>query len=445
MLALCEEWFTGLMLLYLSSGLTGFLAGDSPFNVWRVEDNPLLLAIQTGMYAVTLGFVVLHWRKFTSGVRAGGWVLALALLALVSTLWSSDPDFTFRRSLVVIATTIFGIYFGSRYELPRQVRLLGWTFLILAVLSAACALLLPQYGIDNQLHRSNWQGILGQKNLLGKAMAVGAIVLWAAKGVLPRVVRIAGLSLCAVLMLMSGSMAALLVFAPLLLLALGYRALRARLPTLVPLAVVFLAMAAGLVFLAAGNSPLLLASLGRDVTLTRRTEIWSAVWSAISSHMVLGYGFSGFWAGIHGESARVAATLGFVPRHAHNGFLDLWLELGMAGLFLFVAGYLQAVGNGVKLVRMSQDQLATWPLQYLAFLLLYDLVEGPILRQNNLYWALYAAIVVSVAQAARCGQQLKAACPMYLLEHPEQQPGDLPRRTPGRLGELHPEAGRSAA
>jgi O-antigen ligase len=445
MLNVLENSFVVVMLLYLSSGLTGFLAGDSPFNVWRVEDNSLLLVIQTVMYAVTLGFVVLHWRKFTDALRAGGWVLALAMFALVSTLWSSDPGFTLRRSLVLIATTIFGIYFGSRYELLRHVRLLAWTFLILAVLSAACALLLPQYGIDNQLHQGDWQGILGQKNLLGKAMAIGMIVLWSAKGVLPRVVRVAGLSLCAVVMLMSGSMAALLVSAAVLPLASGYRALRAALTTLVPLALVFLAMGAGLLFLAVGNRPLLLASLGRDVTLTRRTQIWSAVWTAISSHIALGYGFSGFWAGIYGESARVAATLGFVPRHAHNGFLDLWLELGIAGLLLFVAGYLPAMGNAVKLVRMSHDRLAAWPLQYLVFLLLYDMVEGPILRQNNLYWALYAAVVVSAAQAARCRQQLRAACPMHLLEHPEQQLGDLPRRTPGRLGELHPEAGRSAA
>ncbi len=443
MLNLIEKSFVLLMLLYLSSGLTGFLAGDSPLNVWRVEDNPLLLAIQTVMYAITLGFVVLHWRKFMSALRAGGWVLALALLALASTLWSSDPDFTFRRSLVVIATTVFGVYFGSRYQLHRQVRLLGWTFIVLAVLSAACALWLPQYGIDNQLHRGDWQGILGQKNLLGKAMAVGMIVLWSAKGVLPRVVRMAGLSLCALVMLMSGSRAAPVVLAALLLLVPGYRILRTRLPTLIPLAIVFLAMGAGLVFLAAGNSSLLLAFLGRDATLTRRTEIWAAVWSAISSHMALGYGFSGFWAGIHGESARVAARLGFVARHAHNGFLDLWLELGIAGLLLFVAGYLQAVSNGGKLVRMSHDRLATWPLQYLAFMLLYDLAEGPILRQNNLYWALYVAVVVSAAQAARSGQALSQA--NVPLEPLEQQSGDLSRRTPGRLGDVHPEAGRSAA
>ncbi len=113
------------MLLYLSSGLTGFLAGDSAVNLWRVEDNPLLLAIQTVMYAITFGFVVLHWRKLTNALRNSGWIIALALFAVVSTLWSSDPAFTLRRSLVVVATTVFGIYFGSRFELPRQLRLLG--------------------------------------------------------------------------------------------------------------------------------------------------------------------------------------------------------------------------------------------------------------------------------------------------------------------------------
>jgi O-antigen ligase len=249
-------------------------------------------------------------------------------------------------------------------------------------------------------------------------------------------------------MLMSGSRSALLVSIALRLLVPSHCIVRARVTTLVPLAVLSLAAAAAVVFLAVSNSSFLLASLGRDATLTRRTEIWTAVWAAISSHVVLGYGFSGFWAGIHGDSARVAAMLGFVARRAHNGFLDLWLELGIAGLFLFGVGYLQAVGVGVKLLRMSHHRLAAWPLQYLAFLLLYDLVEGLILRQNNLYWAVYAAVVVSAAQAVRIGQASMAACPADAggpLQRHEQQPGYLPRRTAGRVGDVHPGTGRSAA
>lgn len=428
MLNVFEGCFAILMLLYLSSGLTGFLSGDSPLNLWRVEDNPLLLAIQTVMYAVTLGFVVLHWRKFTTALQSSGWVVALAFFAIASTLWSSDPGFTLRRSLVVVATTVFGIYFGSRFDLRRQLRLLGWMFIVLAVLSTACALCTPQYGIDNHLHRGDWQGILGQKNLLGKAMAVAIIVMWSAKGLQPRTMRIAARPVCAAVMLMSGSKTALLVCGALLLMALGYRVLRSHPTTLVPLLVVLAASAAGAVFLAADSGSRALAYLGRNATLTRRTEIWSAVWSAISSRMLLGYGFSGFWAGIHGESAQVAGRLGFVARHAHNGFLDLWLELGIAGLLLFVAGYFQAVRNGIRLLRRSCDRHASWPLLYLAFVLLYDLVEGPILRQNNLYWALYVAIVVSASRAAHIKQRSPVASSLYvpaLYHRVEQQPGYL--------------------
>ena len=440
-----EKCFALLMLIYLSSGLTGFLAGDSPFNVWRLEDNPLLLTIQTAMYAITLGLIALNWRKFMSGLRPSGWVLALALFALVSTLWSSDPSFTLRRSLVMTATTMFGIYFGSRYELRAQLRLLGLTFVILAALSAACALLLPRYGIDNQLHRGDWQGILGQKNLLGKAMAVGCIVWWSAKGVFPPTLRIAALLACAAVMLMSGSRAAVLVCGALLLIGYGYRALRARPTTLVPLAIIFLAACAGLAFLGKNSNFLRLALLNPNATLTRRTEIWTAVWTAISSHTWLGYGFSGFWAGLRGESMRVAAILGFLPRHAHNGFLDLWLELGLAGVLLFAAGYLRAVGDALRLFRKNHERLASWPLQYLAFMLIYHVAEGPILRPNSLYWAVCVAVVVSTARAVRSGPGVTFAMHAGFRLDLEPEPNYLPRRTTGSVGDLHPETGRSAA
>ena len=419
-----ESCFAVLMLLYLSSGFTGFLSGDSPLNLWRVEDNPLLLAIQMAMYGVTLGFIALHWRKLANALQAGAWSMGLAFFAVASTLWSSDPAFTLRRSLVVVATTVFGIYFGSLFELPRQLRLLVWAFALLAVLSAGCALWFPQYGIDNQLHHGDWQGVLGQKNLLGKAMVVAIVVLWSAKGAIPRVLQIVTLPVCAVVMLMSQSLASLLVCGALLVMAVGYRALRARLTTLVPIVVLVLLVVSVLMLLIFDNGPLALAYFGRSTTLSRRTEIWRAVWSFISAHMLLGYGFSSFWAGMQGESALVAARLGFVARHAHNGFLDLWLELGIVGLLIFAVGYFQAVRQGVLLVRSTHNRFACWPLLYFTFMLLYDLVEGPILRQNNLYWALYVAATVSATQAARVRCALRAALPITgphprLEQHPD--------------------------
>lgn len=445
MLNLLEDFFTVLMLLYLSSGLTGFLAGDSASNVWRLKDNPLLLSIEAAMYTITFGFVALHWRRFISSLRYGIWVQVLALLAVISSVWSSDPEFTLRRGLVVIATTVFGIHFGARFSATRQLRLLSCSLLILAALSIGCALLLPQYGIDSGLHRGDWQGVLGQKNLLGRAMGLGVIALWCAKSVLPPLLRVPGLALCALPLVMSGSLTSLIATAMLLLMPPLHRLLRARVTTAAPLLIALLVAFGAAGFFAYVNSSALLAALGKDATLTKRTEIWSAVWAAISSRVLLGYGFGGFWTGIQGHSGRLLADLGFVARHAHNGFLDLWLELGIVGLTVFAAGYFYAERNAIRLLRKNRGRLATWPLQYLCFMLLCNLAEGPILRQNSLYWALYVAVVVCSATALRIQRSSRLTTVGQLQARAVEQHNHLSRQPAGSVRKFHSAAGGSVA
>ena len=86
----------------------------------------------------------------------------------------------------------------------------------------------------------------------------------------------------------------------------------------------------------------ILALLGRDATLTGRSDIWREVWRAILKRPLLGYGFSAFWIGLKGEAFNVITMLGFVVLHAHNGFLEIMLELGGTGLASFGLSYLRA-------------------------------------------------------------------------------------------------------
>ena len=82
-----------------------------------------------------------------------------------------------------------------------------------------------------------------------------------------------------------------------------------------------------------------LALLGRDATLSGRTGLWDAVLAAISMKPLLGYGYESFWNGLAGPSASVVAAVHWIPPHAHNGFLDLWLDLGALGLLIFGIGF----------------------------------------------------------------------------------------------------------
>ena len=72
--------------------------------------------------------------------------------------------------------------------------------------------------------------------------------------------------------------------------------------------------------------------LGKDPTLTGRTQIWKSVGAEIMKHPILGYGYCAFWRGYQGESANSALTNGWAVTSAHNGFLQTWLTLGAVGL-----------------------------------------------------------------------------------------------------------------
>ncbi len=156
--------------------------------------------------------------------------------------------------------------------------------------------------------------------------------------------------------------------------------------------------------------------VGRDATLTGRTAIWQQVWVSILKHPLLGYGFSAFWQGMKGESYNVILALRFVLFHAHNGFLEIWLELGAVGLLFFGLGYVRAWRKLLPLLVMREQKECAWMLYVLVLALFYDLDENTLLTFNGLFWVLYVAALVNIEiLAVENRMQQKAKClPVFL-------------------------------
>ena len=397
MLKRFERYFAVAMLLYLSGSFLGFLFPDSEFSMLRPESNKILLALELAFYGITFALIALRWNRFVRGLFAGRWVLAVSVLAIASTAWSNDPSITARRSLVLMATTVFGVYFGSNFDLEEQVRILARAFGAIVVFSFYISLFKPQYGINHDIHGGSWTGVFTQKNLLGRAMIVGIVIFLSARKLVSGPTRWILFAGACGLLFLSDSRTSQLVLLSMLMLAPIYSFIRSKgMTVVIPIFLGFGALLAAIAAAAVANSDALLMVMGRNPTLTGRTEIWKAIWHAITQQVFLGYGFDGFWGGIQGKSADVILTLGWVAKHSHNGFLDIWLDLGIVGLAIFLAGYFIAVWRAVQLLRRHAGLGAFWPVHYLAFMLLYHLTEGPILRQNSIYWALYVAVVVCV-------------------------------------------------
>lgn len=348
------------------------------------------------LYPVIVLLIIWHWKSIVRiGTREKPLWLFIGLV-LVSVLWSAAPKVTLTRSFLFVATTLFGLYLAARYSLNEQLRLLAWGLGLQAILSFVFALAVPQQGIMHGLHEGAWQGIQLHKNHLGRHMVISAIVflLLAISSRGYRWLLWCGFSLSLLLIVLSTSKTALVILVIPLAVLPFYRALRWSYSWMVPflISVILVGGSAAVLFMA--NAEPILNALGKDITLTGRTELWSTLLDKVWQRPWFGYGYGGFWLGWAGESADIWLITGWKPPHAHNGFLDILIALGLVGLLVFGVVYVTAVSRAVSWVRSSKSDTGFWHVLYLTLLFLVNLTESTF-TSRTIFWALYVATIFS--------------------------------------------------
>jgi exopolysaccharide production protein ExoQ len=381
-----------------------------------LDGNPawrLLLAINYAAVAL----VLLPWYRETLFVLRRNWALvSLLVLAVLSSLWAEMPDLVFRKSIGLIGTTLFGVALAVRLSFQEQLWMLKWLFRIVAVLSLACVVLFPSYGISSE---GEWMGVFEYKNAMGSAMGLSLLVEWQlpAANRLSKVLKIVAMLLYAALLLNSDSVTPTVALVGTLILLNTYKfmALRLRVPLYTVSVIIAILFSVGLSF-AVANRDRVVDLLGRSSNLTGRTEIWSLVISFIPQKPILGYGYSGFWLGASPESYVVTRVLGGPIMYSHNGYLETLLTLGVVGL-LFV---LLFTGTGFKralyLSQRRQFGMELWPLTFLLYCILHNLGECTILQQD-LEWALCVSCIVGIDPLLlACTAEEEAELPLLPLE-----------------------------
>jgi len=373
------------------------------------------IAAQAVANGVILVLLLRRPRLVLRRIAGVPWVLALAVLAVASSAWSLDPVLTLRRSIPFALAGLFGVYFAARFPRARQLAILRFTFVGLALATVAFALFLPAIGLDHTPgHAADWQGVFTQKNACGRIMVLAtAVVLFGERLTLGRV---AGLALFVFVLLMSGSRGAWIIEAALLLLWILVRSAR-RSSARMRLILAICAPAAAFILAAVAllEASRVAALFGRDPTLSGRTAIWAQVVQSIAQRPLLGYGYDAFWRGMQGPSLQIAASVHFIVVHAHNGFLEIALELGTAGILLFLFVGLRAARQLWGLwIRGAVNRIA-FPLAVLFLVVLYDLDENTLLLYNGLFWVLCVAALVTIDRAFRDLRHTDAAAPHEIL------------------------------
>ncbi len=368
--------------------------------------DPLTPILFTSIYAVTLLLVVARRKIFVRVATKEIFIWLLVGLAMASVYWTFGPELTPRRSVLLLGSTIFAVYVSARYSLREQLQLLAWTFGIIIVLSFVFAIAVPSYGLmtfqEGGVHAGAWRGIMMHKNILGRMMCLSSIVfLLLATGDSTsdrQSGRIfwAGFVLSVALIILSTSKSAIVVCITMTTMLPLYKALRGKYTRVVPILITVVLVGGSAGTLLLDNLEVIAGALGKDLTLTGRTDIWAVMLEMISQRPLFGYGYSGFWMGWDSEvSAYIWRTLEWECPYAHNGFMDLLAELGISGLALFLISFAIATFKAISLVRQTKTVEGLWPLLYLTYLIMYNITESSLLASNSIYWIVYVSVVFS--------------------------------------------------
>lgn len=405
-----EFWFSILGILFFSGGLdrvlTGFRGG---YSIAAAEaGRPLVQAIGLAIYFGSIFFILRRGKNpFLASLRSPC-LIALMLYISASIAWSDNVSMSIRHVIGLWGTLVFGLYLSVAFSSAQIVRMCALALGGLAAISILFSAAVPGLGIGN--NDGGMIGLWGQKNDFGKAMVIAAIFLTAhvftTRMPKEKLVCMAmlGAAVLGAALSRSGTAAlslTLLIFVIVPAVYFLSRLMRrASVGFFVALGVICLAgyyvsqLAMGVV----------LDALGKDPTLTDRTVIWSLLMPYIDASPWIGHGYGGFWQSP--EVVRFTTRWNDIS-HAHNGYMDILLEIGRVGLALVALLLLSALrraADGYFIGRRVAD------LALVAFMIvtiIANYVGRLYPEHNSLYWALLVVIASRSVLAKKTSQKMQ--------------------------------------
>lgn len=344
-------------------------------NQAAAEDGSLSRQLLWGVLGVVaLGYLLLGRMANRERTYAfGGWPVALLLVYTgASFCWSVTPLATLKRDIVLaFLVAVCALSAGAPVKEWRGDRfstLLAPPILWLIALSLLITLVAPHRALSDV----GWAGITAGKNMSGQLMALTVLLVW--YGVFHASLRgrtwwRAGALLVAVgLLFATKSSTALLA----VVLGIAVTELVTIGSTMRRLASWQIAFAGGVLILATvmyfafllellpTTSTLythLLGAMGKSETFTGRTAIWNLVLGESRFHNTwIGGGYGGFWVGRTGVSSYAIVGDNLYPGQAHNGYIDIYNDLGILGLALLAVFLIVALYRAGRLVVLGHPE-----------------------------------------------------------------------------------------
>jgi O-antigen ligase len=379
--------------------------------------SPVAQVLWGSAYALSLVMILRegHLRERFKGSLP---LVAILVITMLSTLWSLDPSLTLKRAFGLCGTSIIGYYLVSRYTLEIFVETLVWALTLAAIGSAIIIAVAPAEGLDPSVGSSAWRGVFFQKNGLGVAMALADATMLTLLGSATgrkRIAIVASIVLCSILLLGSKSGTGFVTLVALL--GCYFLLLRLRVPNLRVPAIVILTLCGCMLicahFIGFGLDEAL-GLIGRNATLTGRTDVWSIATEHIAERPLLGYGYRVFWEPDGPVHAFLLKDIGWEPDSSHNGYLEVLLNLGYVGGVVFLTFLLFALGRTYRMFARGGSGVAAWPLMAVLYQVISNFSETSLALYNSIGWVvLVAAFLYATEKPGSVSEPRSFVAPSY--------------------------------
>ncbi len=373
-----------------------------------LEGSPLDRLVLGSLLAAGLIVLVSRGTKVVTVLRANGPILLFFSYCAVSVLWSDYPDVAFKRWTKAVGDLVMVLVVLTDADpLAALKRLLARTGFLLIPISVLLIKYYPDLGrgYNPWVWTPYYTGVATTKNLLGMiSLIFGLGSLWRIfqefrngdrKRITgPLIAHGALLAMVLWLFWVANSVTSLSCFllggglmVVTRMLRLGQKPFFVHLFVAAVLVVSFSAL-----FLDTGTG--LVNDLGRDATLSGRTALWTQL-LGMAGNPLFGTGFESFWLGQRLE--KLWSMYWWHPNEAHNGYLEVFLNLGWTGVALIGLVMITGYRNVIAAFRREPDA-GSLSLTYFLVAATYNFTEAGF-RMMDPIWIIFLTAITVIPEA----------------------------------------------
>jgi exopolysaccharide production protein ExoQ len=308
-------------------------------------------------------------------------LVMLVLWSVMSAAWSPDPAISFKRVVALMCGVVLAVGLVRQFEMERLTEMAVVHCVAVAVIGIIVELILWRpYGPNDEYR---FAGTVHPNH----AGAYAALLILSSMylGRLKSDKRFIFLAIfAAVILFLTKSRTALaaVIVGAAIFISLGWTARKKFALLLVGISIVVAITALDMVgtFSHLEETVLLDRQNADPTTLTGRTTIWAFAFDRIkddSTRMLTGFGYGGFWT--KDTVAALDARAHFKLSEGHNAYLDLLLQVGSVGLFLYLWGLFAGGISMFRRARRNRSLAAAFGVAVIGFAFTHHIAESGLL------------------------------------------------------------------